>query len=136
MGGLEYLLLTSGVGNTAFGAALDSGMAGVNAGGNAELIRYRIFRSHLQYFFPGGKWAATGGYTQIEGRNLDRFSTTAVKTAAIAPKKQYAFANILYDPLDWLRLGAEWSTIQDSYNDNLNRKAINNRFQLSTFLTF
>lgn len=141
VGGLEYSGLTLGVaGITAAtpnaGTAIDSGIAGINADGNAELIGYRAFRTHLQYSLPGGKWAVSGGYAQVEGRNLDRFSATAAKRNAIAPKIQYGYASLFYDPLSWLRLAGEWNQTRDTYNDPANRHAINNRLQLSTFFIF
>ena len=136
VGGLEYSGLSSGVGAiplaTAGAAAIDSGIAGVNGNGDAELIRYRTWRTHLQYSLPGGKWATSVGYAQVEARNLDRFGAAT----SLYPKIQFAYASLMYDPLAWLRFGAEWNQTRDTYNDANNRHAINNRAQVSTFLMF
>ncbi|MDD5656914.1 MAG: hypothetical protein PHF00_06625 [Elusimicrobia bacterium] len=141
IGGAECTLLSFGVpGITAAapnaGAALDPGIAGLNRDGNAELIRLRLFRTHLQYALPGGKWAVAAGYAQIEGLNLDRFSTSQSVAYALAPKMQYGFASAFYDPLTWLRLGLEFSQLRDTYNDPANRFAQNNRIQMTTYIPF
>ncbi|MDE2512171.1 MAG: hypothetical protein KGL74_13685, partial [Elusimicrobia bacterium] len=139
IGGLEYAGLALGVPGLAAGAAgadgaIDSGIGGVDAGGNFELLRVRAFRSHLQYSLH--KWAASVGYAQVEGRNLDRFSTSAAATAALAPKIQYGYLSVMYDPLDWLRFSGEISQTRDTYNDAANRFASNNRYQMSAFFKF
>ncbi|MCX5789417.1 MAG: hypothetical protein NTX64_13070 [Elusimicrobia bacterium] len=140
IGGLEYAGLTSGVSQvsagTAGSAAIDSGIAGTNLDGNAELIRYRAWRTHLQYSLPGGKCAASVGYAQVEARNLDRFSDPLSADNGFYPKIQFVYASLMYDPLAWLRFGAEWNQTRDTYNDPNNRTAANNRVQISTFLMF
>ena len=141
VGGVEFTGLTFGVPGIAAatpgaGAALDAGIAGLNSSGNAELIRERSFRTHLEYSLPGGQWAVSAGYAQIEGRNLDRFSFTPVLARAIAPKLQFAYASVFYDAFAWLRFAGEINQIRDTYNDAANRFAINNRYQLSTYLMF
>lgn len=140
VGGLEFSGLTLGVpGVTAAtpnaGTAIDSGIAGVNLDGNAELIRYRTFRTHLQYSLPGGKWALSGGYAQVEGRNLDRFAKNAAANA-LAPKIQFGYLSAFYDAAAWLRFAGEINQTVDSYNDASNRHATNNRYQFSTFFLF
>ena len=139
IGGLEYAGLALGVPGLASGAAgadgaIDSGIGGLNTSGNFELLRVRAFRSHLQYSLA--KWAASAGYAQVEGRNLDRFSTGGAATAALAPKIQYGYVSVMYDPLDWLRFSAEVSQTRSTYNDAANRYASNNRYQLSAFFKF
>ncbi|MDD5656504.1 MAG: hypothetical protein PHF00_04530, partial [Elusimicrobia bacterium] len=141
VGGLEYSGLNLGVpGVTAAtpnaGSAIDSGIAGINSDGNIELVRYRAFRGHVQYTMPGGRWSLASGYAQVEGRNLDRFSATPAKAAAIAPKIQYGFAAAFYDPQPWLRLAGELSRTRDTYNDPSNRTAANTRAQLSVLFIF
>jgi hypothetical protein len=138
IGGTELTALNFGVaGPTAaqVGTAIDQGVAGVNSTGNLEPIRVRTFRGALSYTLPNPKWAVAAGYAQVEGRNLDRFSTPAA-AAAIAPKLQYGFANATYAPVDWLRLGAQASQARDTYNDAASRFAINNRLQFSVFFVF
>ncbi|MBI3552435.1 MAG: hypothetical protein HY077_07940 [Elusimicrobia bacterium] len=139
IGAVELPSLTLGVPGVtaaAAGSAIDQGVAGVNAAANIEPIRVRTFRGALNYTFPSPKWAAAAGYSQVEGRNLDRFSTTAAIANAIAPKLQYGFATLFYDPFDWLRLAAQASQTRDTYNDTANRYAYNNRLQLSLFFIF
>ena len=138
MGGLEYTGLTSGVAAPTAaqaGAALDSGMAGINNSGGISLIRYRLFRTHLQYFLPGGKWAAGAGYAQAETRNLADFAV-ANAGAFLATKIQYGYASLFYDPRPWLRFGGEFSRTRDTYTDAANRFAANNRVQVSAFFIF
>ncbi len=139
IGGLEYAGLALGVPgmtSSAPGAdgAIDSGSGGLNNTGNFELLQVRAFRSHLQYSLQ--KWAASVGYAQVEGRNLDRFSPTIAAAAALAPKIQYGYVSVMYDPLDWLRFSGEVSQTRDTYNDAANRYASNNRYQVSAFLKF
>jgi len=141
VGGLEYSGLTFGVpaisaATPNAGSAVDSGIAGIDAAGNAELIRCRAFRTNLQYTLPGGKWALSGGYAQVEGRNLDRFSFTTARNIAIAPKIQFGYVGVLFDPWPWLRAALEVNQAKDTYNDPANRFAINNRFQLTTYFVF
>jgi type II secretory pathway pseudopilin PulG len=138
IGGLEYAGLALGVpGVTAAtpGAdgAIDSGMGGLDSSGNFELLRVRVFRSHLQYSL--GKWAASIGYAQVEGRNLDRFSF-GTNTNGLAPKIQYGYVSAMYDPLAWLRFAGEVSQMRDTYDDPANRYATNNRYQLSAYFIF
>jgi hypothetical protein len=147
IGGLEYAGLSLGVpglASTAAGAdgAIDSGIGGLDSTGNFELLRIRAFRTHLQYSLQ--KWAASVGYAQVEGRNLNRFSSglgnTAAQNAALvnalAPKIQYGYVSVMYDPLDWLRFAGEVSQTKDTYNDPNNRYAANNRYQLSAYFKF
>lgn len=138
VGGLEYAGLTFGVpGVTAAnngGTAIDSGIAGLNTtGSNVELIRVRAFRSHLQYSLA--KWATSVGYAQVEGRNLDRFAAGAA-AFTIAPKLQYGYWSVMYDPASWLRFAGEYSQTRDTYNDPNNRYANNNRYSLSAYFMF
>jgi hypothetical protein len=138
IGGLELALLNFGVAAPTaaqVGTAIDQGIAGVNVTGNLEPIRVRTFRGALSYTLPDPRWAVAAGYAQVEGRNLDRFSTPAA-AAAIAPKLQYGFGNVVYAPVDWLRLAAQASQTRDTYNDASSRFATNNRLQLSVFFVF
>jgi len=139
VGGLEYSGLSSGVKGISAttpnaGTAIDSGIAGLNATGNVELIRYRAWRTHVQYSLK--KWSASVGYAQVEGRNLDRFSFTTAAANAIAPKLQYGYVAAFYDPTNWLRFAAEANQTRDTYNDPNNRFATNNRYQLTGFFLF
>ena len=150
VGGLEYSCLTLGVpsipaatanGIPGGGTAVDSGMAGVDNGGALRLIRYRVFRTHLQYSLPGGKWSASTGYAQVEGRNLRDFTYYAtqapgVTPALLAPKIQFGYASVFYDPLAWLRFAGEFNQTRVTYIDPANRFATNNRFQVSAFFIF
>jgi len=148
VGGLEYAALASGVpavaaatagGIPGAGTAVDSGIAGVNNGGTLSLIRYRVFRTHLQYSLPGGKWAVSTGYAQVEGRNIGDFGIYAAKAstpALLAPKIQYGYASLFYDPLSWLRFAGEFSQTRDTYANGYDRFAFNNRVQLSAFFLF
>lgn len=139
IGNVEMALLTFGVpgvtaanGNT----ILDAGLAGVNAQGNVELIAMRSFRGQLSYVFPDPRWSSNVGYTQIEARNLSRFSSVRTTATQLAPKLQYGFVNVAYDPWSWLRLAVEFNQSRDTYNDPANRFAVNNRWQFSSFLRF
>jgi hypothetical protein len=143
VGGLEFSGLTLGVpgigapaagSNT--GSAIDSGIAGVNIAGGVEPIRYRTFRTHVQYSLPGGKWALSSGYAQVEGRNLDRFANTTKTEATLIPKIQFGYVSAFYDAAAWLRFAAEVNQTRDTYNDAANRHATNNRYQFSTFFIF
>ncbi|HVE14144.1 MAG TPA: hypothetical protein VNI01_12165 [Elusimicrobiota bacterium] len=141
VGGLELAGLTAGVGGVTAataGTAVDSGIAGFTnaAGTSMALIGFRLFRTHLQYTLPGGKWAVSGGYSQVEGRNLQQFSFSAATINAISPKQQYGFLTVMYDPLAWLRLAADFNQTRDTYNDNANRHAQNNRAQFTTYFVF
>lgn len=136
--GVELPALNFGVaGPTAaqVGTAIDAGIAGVNVTGNIEPIRFRSCRGALSYTLPAPKWGVAAGYAQVEGRNLDRFSTAAA-AAGIAPKLQYGFAAVTYDPKDWLRLAAQASKTRNTYNDAASRFADNNRLQLSAYFIF
>jgi hypothetical protein len=134
VGGLEYSGLTLGVPGVtktaATGTAIDSGIAGVNNGGNVELIRYRAFRTHVQYSLA--KWSVSTGYAQVEGRNLDRYAFSNT----IMPKIQYGYVAAFYDPVNWLRFAFEANQTKDTYNDAANRYATNNRYQASAFFLF
>jgi hypothetical protein len=134
VGGLEYSGLSLGVpgvtNTAATGTAIDSGIAGVNTGGNVELIRYRAFRTHVQYSLA--KWSASVGYAQVEGRNLDRFAFST----SIMPKIQYGYVAAFYDPVNWLRFAFEANQTKDTYNDTANRFARNNRYQTTAFFLF
>ena len=139
VGGLEYAGLTFGVGSVSgatpnSGTALDSGMAGVNADGNAELIKVRAWRTHLQYSLA--KWSASVGYAQVEGRNLDRFSTTVASAYGISPKIQYGYVSTFYDAASWLRFAGEVNQTRATFNDPNNRWATNNRYQMSAYFMF
>jgi len=144
VGGVEYGGLTSGVPGVtaaAAGTAVDSGIAGINDSGSLSLIRYRAFRTHLQYSLPGGKWAASTGYAQVETRNVGDFGFYAtqaagVTTALLSPKIQFGYATLFYDPLSWLRLAGEFNQTRVTYVDAANRFAVNNRVQLSAFFVF
>ena len=138
VGGVEYGGLTSGVPAipaSSTGTAVDAGIAGINNGGSLSLIRYRAFRTHLQYSLPGGKWAASVGYAQVEARNLGDFGKYA-GTALLAPKIQFGYATLFYDPLSWLRLAGEFNQTRATYTDAANRFAVNNRVQISAFFIF
>ena len=53
-----------------------------------------------------GRWAVSGGYAQVEGLNLDRFSNGLNGNAGgvgFIPKKQFGYVSLFYDPLAWLR---------------------------------
>jgi hypothetical protein len=139
IGALELPFLTAGVpvvNSAVVGTAIDQGIAGTNAGGNVELVRFRSFRGAIQYTLPWDEWAAAAGYAQIEGRNLSDFSVTPAVAAAISPKQQYAFVSLFYDPLAWLRFCGDFARTRDTYNDPLNRYTYNNRFQFSAFFLF
>ncbi|MDD5629960.1 MAG: hypothetical protein PHU21_12910, partial [Elusimicrobia bacterium] len=116
-------------------------------GGGLSLLRYRAFRSHLQYALPGGKWAASVGYGQIETRNVGDFGKYAAASAQqaatdlttgplLSPKTQFGYATVFYDALSWLRFCAELNQTRVTYTDAANRFAVNNRFQFTTFLIF
>ncbi len=119
------------------GTAIDSGIAGLNtSGSNIELIRMRVFRTHLQYTLA--KFSTSVGYAQVEARNLDRFSTnpslTTPSAAALTlyPKLQYAYVPAFYDAANWLRFSGEVNQTKATYNDPNNRFATwNNRYQVS-----
>lgn len=150
VGGLEYSGLTLGVpgvaAGLATGSAIDSGIAGINLDNNVELVSVLAWRTHLQYSLPGGKWAVSGGYAQVEGKNLDHFAAPGtittqggnlIKTwAGIAPKLQYGYVSVFYDAASWLRFAAEASQTRDTYNDPNNRFATNNRYQFNAFFLF
>ena len=138
VGGLEYAGLTFGVPGVAAtapnaGTAIDSGIAGLNAAGNVELIKVRALRTHLQYSLA--KWSTSVGYAQVEGRNLDRFSTGAANLL-IAPKLQYGYVSMFYDATGWLRFAGEVSQTRDTYNDPNNRYATSNRYQATAYFLF
>jgi hypothetical protein len=134
VGGLEYSGLSLGVpgvtNTAATGTAIDSGIAGLNNGGNVELIRYRAFRTHVQYSLA--KWSVSTGYAQVEGRNLGSYAFSA----SIMPKIQYGYVSAFYDPVSWLRFAFEANQTRDTYNDSANRYAINNRYQTTAFFLF
>ena len=139
VGGLEYSGLAMGVPAVTAavaGTAIDSGIAGINANGNLELVRYRALRSNLQYTLPGARWTASAGYAQVEGRNLDRFATSVAANNLLCPKIQYGYVSLFYDPLSWLRFATEFNQTRDTYNDPANRHAVNNRLQFTTFFVF
>ncbi len=140
VGGLELSGLTAGVPAAPYGGGiLDSGVAGINQNGNVELIHFRTFRGSVAYTFPGAKWSASAGYAQVEALNLNRFSNALNGNGGglgFIPRIQYGYLSLFYDPLAWLRVGAEYSTTQDTYNDPNNRYAINNRVQLTTYFVF
>lgn len=161
VGGLEYPGLTLGVPGISAadsvkggyptipggGTAVDSGIAGVDNGGTLALIRYRAFRTHIEYALPKGRWAVSAGYAQVEGRNLGRFSHYADAAAQqsagslaayafLAPKIQYGYLSVFYDPLSWLRFAGEFNQTRVTYYDPANRFAANNRFLLSAFFIF
>ncbi|MBI3553616.1 MAG: hypothetical protein HY077_14055 [Elusimicrobia bacterium] len=152
-GGLEYSGLTLGVPGIATKTNLantgtpviDTGIAGFNLAGSAELIRYRTWRYHLQYSLPGGRWALSSGYAQVEGRNLDRFGAsgtigtngnTVAAWSALAPKIQFGYASVFYDAASWLRFAGEYNHTRVTYNDPNNRFATNNRYQFTTLFIF
>jgi hypothetical protein len=149
VGVTEYPNLTMGVGGVAAaqgGAFIDTGIAGVNQGTNMELIRLQTWRAWLTYS-PIDKVHLGGGYAEVAGRNLDRFTPTATAGAggvatwtaaanAITPRLQYAYVSAIYDPANWLRFSAELAQTRDTYNDPVNRYAVNNRLQLAAFLFF
>jgi hypothetical protein len=117
----------------------------LNLAGSAELVRVRSWRYNLQYALPGGKFAVSSGYAQVEGRNLDRFAApgtigtngnTIAQWAAISPKIQFGYASAQYDPLNWLRFAVECNQTRSTYNDPNNRFATNNRVQLTSFFLF
>jgi hypothetical protein len=138
-GALELPALTAGVPAVtaaAAGNAIDSGLAGLNLDGNVEPIRFRTMRGALNYTLPWPKFAVGTGYAQVEGRNLDRFATTAAVAAGIAPKISYAFVSAFYDPLDWLRAAIDLVQTKDTYNDPGNTHAVNNRFQATLYFVF
>lgn len=145
LGATEYPGLTMGVpGVTAAqgGAAVDQGIAGVNQAGNLELIRIRTWRAWGVYS-PLKKLTVGGGYVDVQGRNLDRFTPTASTTAnwtgtlvGIAPRLQYYYGTVIYDPAPWLRFAGELAQTRNIYNDPQNRFAVNNRLQLSVYLFF
>lgn len=147
IGGLEYAGLSLGVpglGATAPGAdgGIDPGIGGVNSAGDFQLLQVRAFRAHLQYSLK--QWATSFGYSQVEARNLSAFSSLLTNNAAqnlalvngLAPKIQYGYVSVMYDPLDWLRFSAEVSQTRDTYNDANNRYAANNRYELSAYFKF
>jgi hypothetical protein len=147
VGGLEYSALSLGVpgvqaaaaanGTPGAGTAVDPGIAGINNGGTLSLIRFRAFRTHLQYSLPCGKWAVSAGYAQVEGRNIGDFGVYAAKASALlATKIQYGYASLFFDPLSWLRFAAEFSQTRDTYTSGFDRFAYNNRAQLSAFFVF
>jgi hypothetical protein len=144
IGGLELAGLTFGVGSlntaapaAAVGTTVDSGTAGLNADGHVQLIRAQAFRGSVQYTLPNPKWTINAGYAQAQGMNLDAFTGgKGTAAASIAPLIQYGFASLIWDPLAWLRFGAEYSMDWDTYNDAANRYAQNNRFQFTTYFLF
>ncbi|HEX4046621.1 MAG TPA: hypothetical protein VH309_02240, partial [Elusimicrobiota bacterium] len=138
VGGLEMAGLTFGVPGVAAatpnaGTAIDSGIAGLDATGNVELIRMRSYRTHLQY--SRRKWSASVGYAQVEARNLDRFGSGAA-ALTLYPKLQYAYVAAFYDAAAWLRFAGEVNQTKATYNDPNNRYARNNRYQLSAYFMF
>ena len=146
LGGLEIAGQTFGVGGVTttstnpqgnnvspVGTPIDSGIAGVNLDGQAELIKSRTFRSNLQYTTE--HWALGGGYAQSEARNLSRFSFGA-KAFALYPKVQFGYVTAFYDPLNWLRFAAEVNQTRATWNDPANRYSTNNRYQFTTFFLF
>jgi hypothetical protein len=138
LGGLEMAGLTFGVPGIAAatsnsGTAIDSGIAGLNASGNVELIRMRGYRTHLQYTLT--KWSASVGYAQVEARNLDRFGAGSA-AYALYPKLQYGYVSAFYDAATWLRFGAEINQTKATFNDPNNRFARNNRYQTSAYFMF
>ena len=139
IGGTELPLLTMGTtGPTAqqVGTAIDSGLAALDAQGNVQPLKVRTFRGALTYTLPDPRWAVSAGYAQVEGRGLDRFSTSVAVSNAISPKAQYGWAAAFWDPKPWLRLAAEFSQTRDTYNDPNARFATNNRVQVSSFFVF
>lgn len=147
VGGLELAGASMGVAQVTTaacplcGTAMDSGIAGVNLGGNPELITLRSFRYHLQYVLPGGNWAVSSGYAQLQGLNLNHFAefgapAQIAAAAAISPKQQYGYVSVFWDALGWLRFAGEVNTTLDTYNDPNNRYAENKRCQLTAFFIF
>lgn len=140
IGGLELAGLTLGIPGVSASTpgndgAIDSGIAGLDTTGNAQLLHVRGFRTHVQYSLA--KYAASAGYAQVEGRNLDRFGAADSAAAfAIAPKLQYGYVSVMYDPASWLRFAAEVNQTRTTYNDPGNRFARNNRYQASAYFYF
>jgi len=135
-GGLEYAGLASGlaaVPSSALEPAIDAGIASLNSSGYVQLLQYRVFRTNLQYSL-NNHWSASAGYAQVEARNLGSFATAATQ----APKIQYGYAGVMWDPLAWLRFGGEINQTKDTYNaqTNYSRFAYNNRYQLSAYFKF
>ncbi len=143
VGSIEYPGLSLGIPqvnvNDAGGSyVLDPGIAGLDQG-NLQLIRYNAFRAHLEYSLK--RWAASAGYAQIESTNYGSFPVatgylTSAQALGIAPKIQFGYVSVFYDPLAWLRFAAEFNQTRDTYNDVNARYAVNNRFQFTTFFVF
>ena len=135
LGGLEVAGLTSGIGavpaSTASGA-IDSGIAGVNRNGNLELIRFRTARASLQYTLPGGRWTVSSGLASAKCLNTDSYANGT----GVAPKISYGYGSLFFDPLDWLRLGAEYGRYVTTYNDSINPTATDNRVQFTSYFVF
>lgn len=135
VGGTEYPALALGVpsvgATAATGTAIDGGIAGLNNQNVVQLLQYRVFRSNLQYSLDE-RWSASAGYAQVEGRNLGSFPTAV----GIAPKIQYGYADVMFDPRAWLRLSLEVSRNRDTYDDPNNRFAADNRCQFSAYFKF
>ncbi len=145
LGGLELVNLTFGLPQVGNGSAvcpgaptLDPGIAGCTGSNSIDLIRAESLRTDLEYVFPDKEWTTSAGYAQVDGLNLGEF-TAALSSAdqlGIAPKIQFGYADLFYEPLKWLRFAFEWNQTRDTYNDASARFAVNNRYQFTTFFVF
>jgi len=138
-GGLEVAGATGGLGAPGDGAIgttgtgpLDSGIAGVSAGGNLDLIHLQTYRGNFTYMWPGSHFANSIGYAETDILNMADFAPAATQIL----KYQYYYGNVMYLPLTWLRFALEWAQIKNQYNDVANRYAYDNRIQFTTYLTF
>jgi hypothetical protein len=135
IGGLEMAGLTSGIAKVSGGPSvvtIDSGIAGLNTDGNLELLHFRTARMSAQYTLPSAKWTISGGVASSTLLNAESFGAGT----GIAPRISYGYGSVFFEPLAWLRFGAEYGQFVTAYNDPANDTATNNRTSFTTYFVF
>jgi hypothetical protein len=134
-----YSGLTGGVviptalpGGKTYNQDIDNGLVGFNSTANSfDAVNWQSFLVGLEYYLPpkGNVWVS-GNFSQMNSNNI---GTLGTKTK-IFDQSRWADANLFWDVVPSVRLGAEYAWFQQHYVDGA--MATNHRVQFSAFYLF
>jgi hypothetical protein len=134
-GGVTFPALANPTGANpapAYAADIDNGIVTYDSKGGLHGIQWTTYLLGAQYYFPGvdGKVWISGNYSHSDSANTHYYGAAAKLRLA----EDWWDANLFFDPLPSVRVGAEFADFIDVYVDG--QHAVNHRGQLSGFFIF
>jgi hypothetical protein len=133
-GGISFPALPANAAGAAqtYKADIDNGIVTYDAKGGLHGIQWTTYMLGAEYYLPGteGHFWVSGNYSHISSANTHYYGSAASTMAAT----DWFDANLFWDPVNAVRVGAEYANFLTTYVDG--QHATNHRMQLSAFFIF